>query len=141
VDLEGKVKIGIKALVALLLAVATGIVAVSSQWAALATKTDLEGLLHRHSEQPDAHPAMAKALQDQTSRVVTLDARTARLEEKSNEAKETMDYIRSRVDFLTEQSVRQAVADRLPAPQARQAGERAVQRLRAGEPPLDAVSE
>jgi hypothetical protein len=72
--------------------------------------------------------------------IARIESRTQRLEEKQDDTQQSVEYIRARIDFLTEQTVRQVASQRSGAqPQSRQAGDRAVQRLRASGNPAEAL--
>jgi hypothetical protein len=140
VDLEGKVKLGIKTLMAILGAVVVGMVTLFGIWSTVATKSDLQSLLVDHSLRSDAHPATATAMDTAKVQIARIESRTQRLEEKQNDTQQSVEYIRARIDFLTEQTVRQVASQRSGAqPQSRQAGDRAVQRLRASGNPAEAL--
>lgn len=127
VDLEGKVKIGIRALVAVLISIVIGTATMVGLYYQLPNKDDLLNLFRSHNESKDSHPKMSETLENVQAQVKdvsgTLDAQ-----------QKEVGYIRARVDFLTEQAVR----DKAPT---RRAGDQAVKRLRSGEKPSDVVSE
>jgi hypothetical protein len=131
-DLEGNVKLGIKTLVALFIVVVGAVVTLMGTWGTLATKTDLEGMFEDHNESEDVHPATTQTLREVQISAKDVAARTERLEEKQDETRESIQYIRARVDFLTEQTVREVARPGRAA--------RAVERLRAGEAPQEALS-
>jgi membrane protein involved in colicin uptake len=142
VDLEGKVKLGIQTLMAILVSVVVGMVTLFGIWSTVATKVDLKTLLDDHTSRPDAHPKQAGSVQDIQTKLASTEARTKRLEEKQDDTQQSVEYIRARIDFLTEQTVRQVVSQRSGAQaQGRQAGERAVQRLRSSGDPVEAISQ
>jgi len=140
VDLEGKVKLGINTLMAILASVVVGMVTLFGIWSTVATKNDLQSLLSDHSLRSDAHPVLATAMDNAKTQITRIESRTQRLEEKQNDTQQSVEYIRARIDFLTEQTVRQVASQRSGAqPQSRQAGDRAVQRLRASGNPAEAL--
>jgi hypothetical protein len=140
VDLEGKVKLGIQTLMAILASVVVGMVTLFGIWSTVATKVDLKSLLDDHTSRPDAHPETAALVRSVQTQLDGTEARTKRLEEKQDDTQKSVEYIRARIDFLTEQTVRQVASQRSVAQaQGRQAGDRAVQRLRASGNPAEAI--
>lgn len=125
VDLEGNVKLGVKTLIALLVTVIAGVVTLMGLWGSLATRSDLRQMFTEHES--GGHPQVTRALE-------ATEARTERLEEKQDETRQDIGYIRARIDFLTEQAVREGSS-------TIGAGERAVQRLRSGAAPAEALRE
>lgn len=97
VDLEGKVKLGMRTLIGLLVAVIT------------------------------MSAFVAKAYTEFSDRTTTVEKHTATLEEQMSAQEKSLTYIQSRVDFLTEQAIRDS------------AGNEGVRRLRAGEAPQEIV--
>ena len=141
VDLEGKVKLGINTLMAILASVVVGMVTLFGIWSTVATKSDLQSLITDHSSRSDSHPSTARAVDIAKTQITRIEERTKRLEEKQNDTQQSVEYIRARIDFLTEQTVRQVASQRSGSPpQNRQAGDRAVQRLRANGDPTEALS-
>lgn len=130
-DLEGNVKLGIKTLMALLIVVIGAVVTLMGTWGTLATKTDLRGMFKDHNDSEEAHLTTVKTLREVQTSANAVAARTQKLEEKQDQASESIQYIRARVDFLTEQTVREVA-------KPGQAAE-AVERLRAGEEPQQAL--
>jgi len=140
VDLEGKVKLGIQTLGAILVSVVVGMVTLFGIWSTVATKSDLQSLLSDHSLRSDGHPEAANAMRVVQRQLAATEARTQRLEEKQDDTRQSVEYIRARIDFLTEQTVREVASQRnVFHPQSRQAGDRAVQRLRASGDPAEAI--
>jgi hypothetical protein len=136
-DLEGNVKLGVKTLIALLVTVVAGVASLTGLWSTIPTKGDLEKLFVTHEADEQAHPQITKALRDIQSKSVLTDARTQRLEENQKDTQDDVTYIRARIDFLTEHTVRETA---VRASGGRRAGEAAVQRLRSGESPDEALA-
>lgn len=137
-DLEGNVKLGVKTLIALLMVVVTGVASLMGLWSTIPTKADLERLFFNHEGSEVAHPRTTKALQDIREKALLLESRAQRLEENQTTTRNDVAYIRARIDFLTEHTVREAAVQR--ASGGRRAGEEAVQRLRSGESPDEALA-
>jgi hypothetical protein len=129
-DLEGKVQLGIKTLAALFVVVIGAVITLMSTWSTLPTKTDLREMFQEHTVRVDAHPVMHETLEGVKDAAVAASSRIESLENQQTETKESVEYIRARIDFLTEQTIREAVARTQP----RQV-EEAVERVRAGADP------
>lgn len=134
-DLEGSVRLGVKTLLAILIAVVTGVVSIMGAWGSLAGKRDIKELLYDHETSSAAHPQISEALKQIEEKALVSEGRTKRLEERQYDTQQDVAYIRARIDFLTEQTVRQAVAQRSTQNRGGEAAARAVQRLRAGDNP------
>ena len=137
-DLEGNVKLGVKTLIALLMVVVTGVASLMGLWSTIPTKRDLEKLFFDHEGSEASHPRITQALRDIREKSLLMESRAQRLEENQNTTRNDVAYIRARIDFLTEHTVREAAVQR--ASGGRRAGEEAVQRLRSGESPDEALA-
>ena len=135
-DLEGKVKLGVKTLMALLVVVVGAVITLMGTWSTLATKVDLREMFQEHTTRVDAHPMTHGTLEKIKTEAAASSTRLERLEEKQNETRESVEYIRARIDFLTEQTVREAVAQR-----PRGVAERVVESVRAGGDPQKALDD
>ena len=131
VDLEGNVKLGVKTLIALLIAVVTCTITLVS---VLPTKSDLVALFERHDKSADSHPKKTETLDNVEDKVVAVDSRLGKLEENQIEDRKAVGYIRARIDFLTEQAVREKAPSKW-------AGNQAVKKLRSGAKPSDVIDE
>ena len=126
VDLEGKVKLGVRTLVAILIAFVLGTVTLVGLYYQLPSKSDLVQLFDNHNGSRDSHPKMSETLENVQTQVTDMSIKLKTQEQE-------VGYIRARIDFLTEQAVR----DRAPS---RWAGDEAVKKLRSGAEPSDVVS-
>lgn len=140
-DLEGTVKLGIKTLLALLCAIVAGVATAMTLFATLETKNGTKESVLTHNTSDQAHPTVVTSIKKIEDKVALSEVKLQRLNEKQNETREDVIYIRDRIDFLTEQNVRETAAQRAPEGRSRSAGERAVQRLRASGDPEQALSE
>jgi hypothetical protein len=139
VNLDGKLKLGVWTLVA----IAGGIFTLAGAYYRLPSIQDLEKAFDRHNGSADSHPVMSRTSSEFKSGTVLVEARIHTLEEQQRGTHADIEYIRSRIDYLTEQTVRQAAQARVatlqPGPRAVRAGNTAVELLQRGAPPLDAV--
>lgn len=140
-NLDGKVKLRIWTLVTL----AIGVFTLAGIYFKLPTKDDIRGLLSDHDKSSDAHPSISGTLAAVRVKAERIEARTERLEERQTEAHADITYIRERVDYLTEQTVRQiarteALQHTTPG-RAQQAANTAVDNLRGGSTPGKAVAD
>ena len=123
VDLEGNVRLGVKTLVALLVAVVTCTITLVK---VLPTKSDLEELFTKHEEDVDAHGLFQTKLD-----VALQRSKLEELEETQEQNRKDFEYIRTRIDFLTEQQVVETVG--------RRKADEAVQKLRKGVKPSEVL--
>jgi hypothetical protein len=139
INLDGKLKLGVGTLVA----IAVAMFALAGVYSNLPSKRDMQTSFAEHNSSSDAHPAYATSLRNLRDDSARLDARMGRIEGQQSETHDDVMYIRSRIDYLTEQTVRQVVrAEALrvtTAHRATQAGDRAVEGLRRGEQPRTAI--
>jgi len=135
INLDGKVKMGTRSLVAIAIALyilAGGIFR-------LPTKEDFD----EHNDSSEAHPQLREVAGGIRAEVVEVKSRIALLEQGQRDTHDDIEYVRSRVDFLTDQAVRKAAEEgarsRVEPRRAAAVGQEAVERLRMGEPPQAAV--
>jgi len=142
VDLDGNVKLGIKTLTSLFVIVIGSVISLMGLWSTLMTRSEVSEVLSDHNSRMDAHPEMSKALGEIQTRSVTVSSRIQRLEEQQAETSGNVEYIRSRIDFLTEQTIREAAEQRAGhRSDSTHVGERAVQRFRASGDPQRALDD
>lgn len=137
INLDGKVKLSTGTLIAIVVVV----FALAGIYFKIPTATDLERLIRDHNDSSDSHPNARLA--ELRAKTIAIDFRAERLEERQNDTHKDVEYIRERVDFLTEQSVKQATRNealqRTTVGRAKQAASDAVERLRSGAGPKAAV--
>ena len=139
INLDGKLKLGVWTLVA----IAGGIFTLAGVYGRLPSIHDLEKAFDSHNRSADSHPATTRMLSELKTGTVLVEARIHTLESRQQETHADVEYIRSRIDYLTEQTVRQDAQARAgasqPGPRAVRAGNTAVELLQRGAPPMDAV--
>jgi len=141
INLDGKVKLGIGTL----MLIAAAIFTLAGVYGGLPSKEDIKELGERHNISADSHPSLANNLAAVRVKTERIEAHTERLEERQTETHADISYIRERVDYLTEQTVRQiarteALQHTTPG-RAQQAANTAVDNLRGGSAPGQAVKD
>lgn len=139
INLDGKVKLGVGTLVVFAAAIFT----LAGVYGQLPSKNDLREVLGEHNTSSDAHPGISRGVSDLRTRLERIGARTDRVEERQTETHADIQYIRERVDYLTEQTLRQAVHNEAlqqhnTPGRAKQASNTAVERYRSGMSPTQA---
>jgi hypothetical protein len=134
INLDGKVKLGTRSLAGI--AIALYILA-GGVWR-LPTKDDYD----THNLSPESHPPLRAAVGVVATEVAAVKSHMEMLERGQRDTHQDIEYVRSRVDFLTEEAVRRSAETQASKTEPRRAtavGNAAVEQLRRGAPPEAAV--
>lgn len=141
INLDGKLKLGAGTLVAIAVAMFT----LAGIFSKLPSKSDMQESFAAHNTSADSHPALYLTLQQLRAESERLELRMSRLEERQNETHDDVTHIRNRIDYLTEQTVRQEARaealQRTTPVRAQQAADRAIKSLHQGATPKSAVQQ